>query len=94
MHYRVLQNMHLALNVLTSEDRESARLLLAEKEEMRKAEGRSALEHLRRLQDGTRLSVDTSNIHLETLRCLRTINSLFASVAYPILDDARTDGPA
>jgi phosphate:Na+ symporter len=86
--------MHLALNVLTSEDRESARLLLAEKEEMRKAEGRSALEHLRRLQDGTRLSVDTSNIHLETLRCLRTINSLFASVAYPILDDARTDGPA
>lgn len=94
MHYRVLQNMQLALNVLTSEDRESARLLLAEKEEMRKAEGRSALEHLRRLQDGTRLSVDTSNIHLETLRSLRTINSLFASVAYPILDDARTDNPA
>ena len=91
MHYRVLQNMHLALNVLTSEDRESARLLLAEKEEMRKAEGRSALEHLRRLQGGTRLSIDTSNIHLETLRSLKTINSLFASVAYPILDDGRSD---
>lgn len=93
MHYRVLQNMQLALNVLTSEDRTSARLLLAEREEFRKAEGRSALQHLRRLQDGTRLSIDTSNIHLETLRSLKTINSLFASIAYPILGDGKPDSP-
>ena len=29
--------------------------------------------------------VESSNIHLETLRNLKELNSLFASVAYPIL---------
>lgn len=87
LHHRVAQNMHLALNVLMSEDRESARLLVAEKDAMRTAERESATGHLNRLREGSALSLETSNIHLETVRTLKTINSLFASVAYPILSE-------
>lgn len=88
LHHRVGQNMRLALNVLMSEDRESARLLLAEKDAMRNAERQSATGHLARLRQGSAESLETSNIHLETVRTLKTINSLFASVAYPILNQS------
>src|SRR5690606_16351628 len=88
LHHRVMVNMQLALNVLVSKDRESARQLLAEKDAMGSAERRSYGEHLRRLQSGAVQSIETSNIHLETVRALKTINSLFASVAYPILRDS------
>jgi phosphate:Na+ symporter len=100
LHHRVMANMQLALNVLVSQDRESARKLLSEKEAMGWAERASHGQHLRRLQNGTADSIETSNIHLETLRALKTINSLFASVAYPILRasgdllDSRLSGKA
>ena len=87
LHHRVAQNMHLALNVLMSEDRDSARLLVAEKDAMRTAERESATGHLARLRQGSADSLETSNIHLETVRTLKMINSLFASVAYPILSE-------
>ena len=88
LHHRVMANMQLALNVLVSKDRESARQLLEEKAAMGSAERESYAQHLRRLQAGGAQSVETSNIHLETVRALKTINSLFASVAYPILQES------
>jgi phosphate:Na+ symporter len=88
LHHRVMANMQLALNVLVSKDRESARQLLEEKAAMGSAERESYAQHLRRLQAGGTESVETSNIHLETVRALKTINSLFASVAYPILQES------
>ena len=88
LHHRVMANMRLALNVLISKDRESARQLVAEKDAMRNAERASYGEHLKRLQSGAPSSIETSNIHLETVRALKTINSLFASVAYPILSES------
>jgi phosphate:Na+ symporter len=88
LHHRVMTNMQLALNVLVSKDRESARQLLAEKNAMGSAERQSYSEHLKRLQSGAVDSIETSNIHLETVRAFKTINSLFASVAYPILRES------
>lgn len=88
LHHRVLANMKLALNVLVSKDRESARQLLMEKAAVSSAERESYGQHLNRLRSGTAQSVETSNIHLETVRALKTINSLFASVAYPILQQS------
>ena len=82
-----MANMQLALNVLVSKDRESARQLLEEKDQMRTAERLSYGQHLKRLQTGTQHSIETSDIHLETVRALKTINSLLASVAYPILSE-------
>jgi phosphate:Na+ symporter len=80
-----MANMQLALNVLISKDRESARQLLEEKDQMRQAERASYALHLRRLQSGAAASIETSDIHLETVRALKMINSLLATVAYPIL---------
>lgn len=85
LHAQVMANMQLALNVLISGDRESARELVREKDRMRDLELRSQARHLLRLQEGSVQSVETSEIHLETIRALKQINSLFSAVAYPIL---------
>lgn len=88
LHAQVLTNIQLALNVLVSGDRESARELVREKDRMRELELRSQNRHLRRLQSGSVESVETSEIHLETIRGLKQINSLFAAIAYPILAES------
>jgi phosphate:Na+ symporter len=88
LHLRVVDNLHLALNVLMSEDRASAELLLAQKASLGHAGRVSAAEHLGRLRDGAQQSIATSNIHLETIRALKTINSLIASVGYSVIEQA------
>jgi phosphate:Na+ symporter len=87
LHHRVMANLQLALNVLVSSDRESAHQLLEEKDHMRRAERSSYARHLKRLQAGGNDSIETSDIHLETVRALKSINSLLAGVAYPILSE-------
>ncbi|WP_417689540.1 Na/Pi cotransporter family protein [Roseibium sp.] len=85
MHDRVLANMQLALNVLISSDLESARELISEKERMRALERGSHDRHLTRLREKTPESLASSNAHMEVVRSLKEINSLFAAVAVPIL---------
>ncbi len=85
LHEQMMANMALASNVLVSDDLESARLLLEEKTEMTRAERASRKRHLRRLSDGSQISFESSDLHLEALRTMREINSLVASVCYPIL---------
>jgi len=88
LHSRVGANMQLALNVLVSGDVESARQLAKEKEAMRKLERDSHDRHLERLRNAHADSIDTSDIHLETVRALKEINSLLVTVAYPILTES------
>lgn len=85
LHQQLLENMHLALNVLVSQDLPSARQLVVEKERMRELARASHDRHLKRLQTGTPESIETSGMHLEIARGLKEINSLLATVAYPIL---------
>lgn len=85
MHARVMSNMQMALNVVLSEDVDSARQLVIEKDRMRKLERESYARHLNRLRSGAVESIESSDLHLETVRSLREINSLMAAVAYPIL---------
>ncbi len=85
MHEAILANLRLASNVLISDDLESARLLNAEKTELKRMESDSRKRHLKRLQNNKRHSFDTSDIHLETLRALREFNSHVAAVSYPLL---------
>ena len=86
LHARVSANMQLALNVLVSDDLESARSLVQEKEIMRQLERESHDKHFARLSSGTPESRASSDIHLETIRALKEINSRFATFAYPILE--------
>jgi len=85
MHGQILSNLSLAMNLLVSGDVEHARLMLEEKTEMVRHERDSRKKHLKRLSNGSAVSFDSSNIHLETLRALNQFNSRVASLAYPIL---------
>ena len=87
-HHAVLANARLAFNVLVSRDLETARALVREKDRLRALERQSSDSHFARLRDGTAKSIETSTIHLDTIRDLKQINSLLASMAYPVLEEA------
>ena len=88
LHDRVLVNMQLAMNVLVSSDLETARQLVIEKNELSSMTQKSLSKHLKRLSRHKTKSLETSNMHNETLRALRQVNSSFSSIAYSILDEA------
>jgi phosphate:Na+ symporter len=60
---------------------------VAEKDRLRDAEKDTARRHFARLREGSVRSVETSTIHLDTIRDLKQINSLLASIAYPVLEE-------
>lgn len=86
-HALVLTNARLAFNLLVSRDAETARQLVEEKDRLRALEKEASQSHFQRLRQGTAKSVETSSIHLDTIRDLKQINSLLASIAYPVLED-------
>lgn len=86
-HASVVGNARLAFNVLVSRDADTARRLVLEKDRMRDMEKESSQRHFHRLRDGTVKSLETSTIHLDTIRDLKQINSLLASIAYPVLEE-------
>jgi phosphate:Na+ symporter len=62
-----------------------ARELVAAKEKVRKVEQKLQRSHIGRLREGLVESIETSNIHQETLRALKQINTAFSMVGHPIL---------
>lgn len=87
MHATVLANARLAFNVLVSRDQDIACQLVMEKDKLRDAEKLASRKHFERLRDGSPLSIETSSIHLDTIRDFKEINALLASLAYPILEE-------
>jgi phosphate:Na+ symporter len=85
MHEKIVSNMTLAFDVLISEDVEAARLLMEEKNDLAKRERKSRKKHLNRIRHNEEVSLESSDLHLETLRALKELNSQIASIAYPIL---------
>ncbi len=83
---RVQSNVQLALNVMMNRNPAEARELIAAKEKVREVEQKLQRNHIGRLRDGLAESIETSNIHQETLRALKQINTAFSMVAYPILE--------
>jgi len=88
------ETIHLAANVFMQQTVESARDLLARKEAFRNIEQVSVDRHLDRLRVGQPETIATTSFHIDILRDLKRINSLFASVAYPILDAAGSLRPS
>ncbi|MEQ1899443.1 MAG: Na/Pi cotransporter family protein [Devosia sp.] len=87
IHQRVTASMRLAQNVLVTRDVVQARQLVQKKSEIRAVVDESMRQHMQRLKDGTAESVSTSNIHLETIRALKTINSLMATIGFYVLEE-------
>lgn len=85
LHGSVVASMRLAQNVLVTRDVAQARQLVQQKSTVRTLVDESMRQHMQRLKEGTPESVATSNIHLETIRALKTINSLLATIGYHVL---------
>ncbi|MDH6232331.1 phosphate:Na+ symporter [Mesorhizobium soli] len=85
-HAAVLANARLAFNILISRDPDSARQLVVEKDRLRDFEKATSTSHFERLREGAAKSVETSTIHLDTIRDLKQINSLLTSMVYPVLE--------
>lgn len=86
-HAAVMANARLAFNVLVSRDADMALRLVREKDRLRERERQSSAHHFARLQKGKEKSIETSSIHLDTIRDLKQINSLLAAIAYPVLKE-------
>ncbi len=86
MHIEVLKNARLAFNLLVNRDIEHARQLVDRKEAVRNLVRTSEEQHLQRLRSGNAASFESSSLHIDTMRDLKEINSLFASIAYPLLE--------
>jgi Na+/phosphate symporter len=65
--------------------------LVAEKAELRSVEIAAAERRLERLRAGRAETLETTSLDLDILRDLKRIHSHICSVAYPVLDAARTD---
>ena len=59
--------------------------LVAAKDKIRTVEQKLQRQHIGRLREGLAESIETSNIHQETLRALKQINTSFCIVGYSIL---------
>lgn len=86
-HDRVLANAQLALGVMMTQHADDARDLVAQKDSIRSLEQDLQRRHLDRLRQGLSASIETSNIHQETLRALKLVNTAFTLAAYPILSE-------
>lgn len=84
LHDSVLSNVQLALNVMMTGDADAARQLVEEKDRIRSLEQVLQERHFARLRSRTSESIETSNVHQETVRALKQINTAFSLVAYPI----------
>ena len=87
-HDRVVCNARLALNVLMAGEVDDARQLVEEKDRARRAETELQAAHLSRLRAHNSATIETTNIHQETVRALKQINTDFTYVAMPILEQA------
>lgn len=88
IHKHVQDTLRLSQNVLLSGDRQLARRLIESKDTIREYERKTSESHLNRIRDGVPETIATSSIHLDIIRDYRRLNSLLATVAYPILEDA------
>jgi phosphate:Na+ symporter len=86
LHERTVQQMQLSTSVFVSRDLDTARRLLASKDDFREAERVCHDRHIARLRSGQVESLQTSSLHLDILRDVKRINYYLTSVAYPILD--------
>jgi len=65
---------------------DAARQLIHAKDKVRKAEQKLQERHLVRLRKNIPASFETSHIHQDTLRTLKTINAAFATIGHSIAE--------
>ncbi len=83
---RLVANLRGAAAVLMTDDPRAARLLVSEKEAFRDLEAGATQAHFARLREGRLETAETSALHLDMIRDLKSVNAhLVAGAAYPVL---------
>lgn len=83
---RLIGNVRLAASLFVNRDPGTARTLVAEKAAFREIERQGVAAHFARLQSGNARTIETSSLHLDALRDLKSLNShLVEAAAYPLL---------
>jgi phosphate:Na+ symporter len=90
-HKKLVDNFDMAISAFSAHDRELARRVLRNKEEIEALERELTQNHLERLRKGLRESIETSHIHLDVISNYARINSLITHIIYPVFEDARTN---
>jgi phosphate:Na+ symporter len=84
---RLVTNARTAASLFMTSDERTARQLANEKEVFRDMESTATDAHFERLKAGHIETVETSSMHLDALRDLKSVNAnLVAAAAYPILE--------
>jgi phosphate:Na+ symporter len=84
---RLLANVRTAASLFLTGDERAARLLASEKETFRGLEAAATEAHFDRLRSGRIDTAETSALHLDALRYLKSVNAhLVAGAAYPLLE--------
>jgi phosphate:Na+ symporter len=84
---RLVANVRAAASLLMTSDERAARLLVAEKETFRGMEAAATDGHFARLRAGRVDTAETSALHLDALRDLKSVNThVVAAAAYPVLE--------
>jgi len=82
---KVTENLELALSALASQDQSVAEKVIRHKSRINLLERQLRQQHIQRLHEGLRESIDTSSLHLDLLANLKRANSLAAGIAYAVL---------
>lgn len=82
------ETINLASKVFMEKNLDDARALIKRKEQFRSIEHDSTAKHLDRLGERRPETVATTSYHIDIMRDFKRINSLFASCAYPLLEEA------
>jgi phosphate:Na+ symporter len=84
---RLIGNVRTAGSLFMTGDERAARLLAAEKEAFRAMEAASTDAHFDRLRSRRLDTAETSALHLDALRDLKSVNKhIVAAAAYPVLE--------
>ncbi|HTR84617.1 MAG TPA: Na/Pi cotransporter family protein [Reyranella sp.] len=84
---RLIVNVRNAGSLFMTGDERAARLLMSEKEAFRSMETASTDAHFDRLRSGRIDTTETSALHLDSLRDLKSVNKhIVAAAAYPVLE--------
>jgi phosphate:Na+ symporter len=84
---RLSINVRTTASLFMTGDQRAARLLAGEKEAFRVLEAEATEAHFQRMRSGQVNTLETSTMHLDALRDLKSVNaSLVSAAAYPILE--------
>jgi phosphate:Na+ symporter len=85
---RLIVNVRMAASLFITGDERAARLLAAEKEAFRGLQAASTEAHFERLRSRRPETTETSALHLDALRDLKSVNNhIVAAAAYPVLEN-------